>query len=213
MGSMVMHLCAAFEANKQLKLDKNKFMVGSIAPDINKLQTGSRQDTHYIVKKIIDGKEYELPDLERFVKENKEKIVFDPYAAGYYCHLIADEIWFRDIMPKYVDVLSDDKNSIKLVGQDEFIPYKEYQDTVYDDYSKINNFLLEKYNVDIDYLYNIAVLGIDNQDFQKMIHKNLEYIGCEAGEKIDLKLIDMNDIVEWIETSKNITIENILKLR
>ena len=209
MGSIVMHLCVAHEANKVLKLDNNKFMVGSIAPDIHKISGGSRIDSHYIKKYEIDGKTYELPDLDAFIKEHGTQIKDDAFIAGYYAHLIADRIWYKEVSCKYTEMEGED--FVKVIGKENPLPYDEYRRQIYDDYTTINDFLLQKYNVDTDYLYNVAVLNVDRADFQKMLEKNLESKGYEVDENVQLNILQMDDILEWIEKSKDEIIKEISK--
>ena len=203
MGSIVMHLCASNEANKILKYDSNRFLIGSIAPDIHKITTGSPVDSHYLKKVYINGKKNELPDLDRFLNENKDKIISDDFYKGYFAHLIADDIWYRYEDDKMIDEISEDGNQIKLIGNADFIPFEKYRKAIYDDYSNINSFLIEKYNIDVNYLYNVSVLNIDNASLQKLIKNNTSGNNIKNIEDIKLNILNINDVLQWIENSKD----------
>lgn len=213
MGSIVMHLCASNEANKILKLDIKRFLIGSIAPDIHKISGGSYSDTHYIINVDENNRHYELPDVQRFLNENYENILKDDYYKGYYAHLIADKIWYKDFTTKYVDILLEDKSQVKLIGHDEFIPYEKYRNLIYTDYSNINNNLLTKYHINTDLLYNIAILNINSKDIKKLISFNISTPDGTNDNMIQTNLIDINDIYDWIEKSKDEIIKRLLELR
>ncbi|MBE5821148.1 MAG: hypothetical protein E7311_00990 [Clostridiales bacterium] len=212
MGSIVMHLCASNEANKILKCDNNRFLIGSIAPDIHKITTGSRRGSHYIKDVIINNKKYQLPDLDKFLNENIDKMKQDDFYKGYYSHLIADEIWYRELTDRFIDKLSDDQKQIKLVGYDEYIPYEKYSKDVYEDYNSINNFLIQKYNIDVDYLYNVAVLGIKQADLQKLLENTTGKNNTNDIEELKLNILNIYDILEWIKKSKEEIIKRLQEI-
>lgn len=202
MGSIVMHLCVSNEANKILKFDSNRFLIGSIAPDIHKIARGSRRESHYIMDVDIYGRKYELPDLNAFIKENKDKMIEDDFYKGYYAHLIADNIWYRDITERFIENLSEDKTKIKLVGFKDYIPYERYRKDIHEDYNCINNYLIEKYNIDVNYLYNVVVLGVKQADLQKLLDRTKGSDKFNIN-KLKLNILNIYDILEWIEKSKN----------
>lgn len=213
MGSIVMHLCASNEANKILKCDSNRFLIGSIAPDIHKIATGSRRDSHYIKDVYINEKKYQLPDLDNFLEENINKMKQDDFYKGYYSHLIADEIWYKEITDRFIDRLSDDQTEIKLVGYNDFIPYEKYRKDIYEDYNSINSFLIQKYNIDVDYLYNVAVLGIKQADLQKLLENTTGKNNTKDIKKLKLNILNIYDILEWIEKSKDEIINRIKEIK
>ncbi|MDD4066669.1 MAG: zinc dependent phospholipase C family protein [Clostridia bacterium] len=211
MGSIAMHLCVANEVNKIFNLDMNSFLIGNIAPDIYKNITNERISTHYIEKYIINDKKYELPNLGKYVNDNIQTIKNDAYIVGYYSHLIADKIWYMDVVNKYTEVLSNDKTMVKLYNQDKFIFYQQFKNGVYEDYTNSNKYLLQKYGVNIEKLHNIPVLNILDDEFTNLMN---EFV---CNNIMNIKLVKFNiltvkEMEDWIEVSKNEVIKELCKI-
>ena len=103
MGSILMHFCISDQLRKKYNFG-SKFMVGSVLPDIYKRTTMSRDESHFIEKIVEDGYSYHLPNLDRFVEENKEKITTDDITIGYYAHLVEDYVWFKYVSGLFTKV-------------------------------------------------------------------------------------------------------------
>lgn len=207
MGSIIMHLCIANEVDKELNIKDDKFYIGNMKPDTDKLNGVSRIDSHYIKQYTINGKLYELPDIEKFIKENRNKLKDDNILLGYLSHLIADEIWYKIVSDKYTEQLSEDKEKIKIYNQEEILPYSEFKRMIYEDYANTNNYLIRKYNIDIDKIYNSIK---DNKEFDCI--KDFLIESKEYKENIDLNIINIEDILEWVQKSKQKVIEQIKNL-
>lgn len=88
MGSHLMHLVIANEVLAHLTdVDRTAFLLGNLAPDA----TTSKQNTHYYagrhedMTRRLDLNQYWMDSVD----ENQS------FRLGYYCHLVADEIWLQ----------------------------------------------------------------------------------------------------------------------
>ena len=142
MASSVIHMCVASEINKQLKMDKNQLLLGSIAPDISKHVGETKTRSHFFTK--IDE-----VDIDRFLDKYKNKLS-DPFMMGYFIHLYTDLLWNKYFISEIVE-----KDSIKLLDGSliEKDP-KIYKDLIYNDYTNLNVILLDEYNLDLSLFYS-----------------------------------------------------------
>lgn len=144
MASAIMHIAVANQINKVIKMN-NEILIGSIAPDISKLIKQPRRISHY------HADNNEVPDLEKFLKTYD---INSPYNLGYFIHLLTDKIWFEDFLPIHYEQNKVRLSNVKLVVMNE----TEKDKLIYEDYNSITNIIIEKYNLNLDflnYIYNI----------------------------------------------------------
>ena len=173
MGSYVMHLCVSDAIKKKLKLS-NKFIYGSLLPDVIKSITGDREHTHYIVKRVINGEQRELPDIKKAINDItlKDKEI----EMGYIAHLVEDYIWFNEYIPTYAKVL-DEQNVIYL--KDKTVHSKEdFSREMYSDYYNINKYIIQKYNIDVEEVKSFLKYVLNNESYN-IVKKNMEYRNIE----------------------------------
>lgn len=182
MPSIAAHMvCAKLVANK-LNITDTEFIKGNLLPDII-----DEQNSHH---KIV-GKHYYIPDINYFLE------ILDlnnNLYLGYLVHLLLDKYFLEDYI--YEEVKGDE---VFLSG----IMYKEYD--------IINYELIEKFEIDIDYLNNILIdfsVPINETKYQKNIQclntndslENLTYLSLDSFAKF------LNDtsirIVNYIEEVK-----------
>ena len=74
MAGTIVHLAISNEIKKKYNFS-DRFLFGSIMPDIRKRICEDRDATHYIEEIYLGNNNIKrLPNLERYIKENKEKI-------------------------------------------------------------------------------------------------------------------------------------------
>jgi hypothetical protein len=127
MGSRIMHLAIGEIINKKYQLG-DAFLMGSIAPDVNKNERTPKELTHFMEKRA-DGEHDMFPD--RFLEEYSNTL--DAFKSGYYLHLISDEYWLKNV---YRILIVD-----SMQDRDEILPL------YYDDFSFYNSFLINKFNL------------------------------------------------------------------
>lgn len=88
MGSHLMHLVIANEVLPHLpSVDRIQFLLGNLAPDA----TSDKASSHYYA-----GSHEDLTrrlDIEHYWRDSDGELL--SYRLGYYCHLVADEIWLQ----------------------------------------------------------------------------------------------------------------------
>lgn len=90
MGSRMMHLAIGTVIQRRYRLSDD-FLLGSIAPDVQKNMNVPKDASHFIDR---DASGRGSLNLNRF--EETYRSVWDkPFVQGYFCHLIADDIWVR----------------------------------------------------------------------------------------------------------------------
>lgn len=136
MGSHLMHLVIGNEVLAHLTdVDRTAFLLGNLAPDA----TTSKQNTHYYAGRHEDMTR--RLDLEQYwvdsVDENQS------FRLGYYCHLVADEIWLQGFYKAWLK---------QVITKD-----PEKQAMYYADFDSYNARLVQRLDAfDFDVLTNAA---------------------------------------------------------
>lgn len=221
MGSAVMHLCIGKKIAKKLNnSDRKEFLIGNLAPDLSKLTNQSKYISHFLKKITINDSEREVPDLEKFIKKYKDRLN-EPFVQGYLCHLISDDVWFREYIPNHVISITEDKSQILLRDIDDYIPYDDFKKMMYSDYTMTNKYLFELYKLNLKKFDNMDIEDPNMKEFEfEEIHRlveqisyYLEYSECNDDEekpdyddnRMDdydekgLELLSKAEIVTYIE--------------
>lgn len=180
MASILMHLCASNILKEKYNFS-DKFLVGSALPDLlKKIPPFTRDLVHYI--KIVDGKHgiKKIPDLERFVNKNVDKLkIKDECTLGYFAHLMQDKIWFDIFVPKYAETLKNDMNKVLYVNDNEVHMMEEYEKISYLDYMNLEKYILNKYSLDKHKIKRILMNNINDENIKDVLDneiRSLPYI-------------------------------------
>ena len=147
MSSYIMHMCVSQKVKEKLGLT-DKFIYGSVLPDIIKSVTGDRDGTHYIEIVHIDGEIRCLPKINTAI--NELNIKDKEIRLGYIAHLIEDYIWFNEYIPSYAKKINEEQ--VRYLFDDSVHTNEEFRDVMYSDYSNCNKYIANKYNVDFNQL-------------------------------------------------------------
>lgn len=202
MGSTVMHLCIGKKVAQKLNnSDRKEFLIGNLAPDLSKIINQSRYVSHFLKKVQIDGVEREVPDIDRFICEYKERLN-EPFIQGYLCHLISDYIWFSNYIPNHVVAITEDKTQILLRDIDDYIPYNNFKEMMYRDYDRTNQYLFEMYKVNLKKFDNMDIEDPKMKEFEfKEIHRLIEQISYYLDYTLfNQKEVDVSYETDEIET-------------
>ena len=161
MASAIIHLCVAKEVNKTLQMDEKSLFLGSIAPDLSKQIGQSKNKSHFLTLK-----EEDVPNTYEFLNKYKDTLS-NPFNMGYFIHLYTDKIWFGEFMrTKYYE------NCIKLIdGSIVNVSEEEKIKIIYNDYTNLNTYLLDKYDLDLSLFYEeftIPQTNIDEIDINQL---------------------------------------------
>lgn len=193
MSSIIMHIYISQVVQKELNLS-NKFIAGSVLPDMIKLKESNRDETHYI--KHIKGTTKKLPDLKRFMKENKDKLD-DEVILGYYAHLIEDRIWFDKYIESFAKCI--DKENVLYTKDNTLHDLQEFRKDMYSDYVNVDKYLIEKNNLNIDEIRMDIIKELDNYNVTDIINENIVFPQASGNERI--RFISQSCLHDYIEQS------------
>lgn len=140
----------------------NRFLLGSIVPDITK---GSRKKrTHFWSDETMRHFQRK-PDLEAFLAGYGE-FLSNPFVFGYYAHLYMDykfvDGYWRSHFAFFDDCMrgTDDFDSVSMVrctgtpcDSEGFVPREQFfsEAYYYGDYSRMNDYIMQSYHIRIPY--------------------------------------------------------------
>ena len=171
MSSIIMHIYISLKVQKELNLS-NKFLAGAILPDMIKMMTKSKDITHYIKDYKRGEKIIRLPDLEKFLQDNKDKLN-DEVTLGYYAHLIEDKIWFDEYIDSFAKCI--DKENILYISDNTVHSYQEFKKDIYSDYANVDNYIIGKDNMDIDRIRLTIKNDLIGYNVDKIIDENIVF--------------------------------------
>ena len=182
MGSYLMHIGITEKVRRKLKLS-TKFIYGSILPDLVKMETGDRTGTHFL--KTIEDKDgiKRLPVIDDAISILSDKLDKE-VRLGYIAHLIEDLLWFEKYIPSFATKLEEGKK--QYLADNSVHSAEEFSKDIYEDYSKINSYMVEKCELDYAKL---------KQELSKiMSEKEIEFL--EKNDHMrDLKEIDTTKVI------------------
>ena len=170
MSSYIMHLCISDKVKRNIGLT-DKFVYGSVLPDIIKNITGDRDKTHYI-KNVKVGQEIRhLPDIQKAIDELdiKDKEI----KLGYIAHLIEDYIWFNEDIPNYSEIVSD--KELRYNKDNTIHSLEEFRQDMYSDYTSSNYYIVKTTDTNIEELKDNLLAVIQDSEHQKVLLENMLY--------------------------------------
>ena len=204
MASAIIHIAVANEINKTLKKDEQKFLIGSIAPDIAKQIGMTKVLSHF------QDKDDSIPNLDKFLNKYKDKLN-DPFILGYYVHLYTDYLWFKYFIPELYD---DDSSMIKKLNGEVIKCNGDMEKLyIYNDYTNLNRKVIDEYNLNLKIFYNSPPVfenGIDEIPMDK-IDVLLDKMGLIISKTNEHKnfVFDITNIKKFVSTSVDIILSDI----
>lgn len=177
MGSIMMHLCISDVYRKKHNLS-DKFLVGSILPDIYKKTIMSKKESHCLRKLKVNDRLIELPDIDAFMQKNKENNK-DELVIGYLAHLIEDYVWFNNIITEHVKESGFDENGImqyryKKENFEIIHDNAHFLNNIYGDYNYLDEVLLTLFPIDIHKIKETIKEYLNyNQDMIEVVEKEI----------------------------------------
>lgn len=205
MSSYIMHLCISNKVKEKLNLT-DKFLYGSILPDVIKEITGDRVGTHYLKETLLNNEVRKLPQIQKAISELD--IQDKEIRLGYIAHLIEDYIWFTEYIPRFTKKVSNDQ--IKYLKDGTIHSMDEYRDNIYFDYANSNRYVIESNNVDLEKVKNSIINIMTDEKQKEVFTKNIK---CLETSNISLNtFMTKENIDEYIEKSEKQVEEKILEL-
>ncbi|MBQ4583969.1 MAG: zinc dependent phospholipase C family protein [Bacilli bacterium] len=199
MASSIIHMAVAKEMNKNLKKDESKLLLGSIAPDLSKLVGETKKYSHF----LDDNNKV---DLNKFLAKYKNYLD-DDFVLGYYIHLYTDYLWF-----KYFITEIDNNDKIKkLDGTIVKLNGEMARLYIYNDYTNLNEKLVDKYKLNLNELNNVEISSIINEIPLDRISLLLEQIKI-INENINRPktfVFNIDNINNFIKTSSELILASL----
>lgn len=200
---------------------KLQFVAGNLLPDTKKKR--AKVTSHFWNPETLDDMAI-APDLDRFLYKYEEKL-HHPVVLGYYAHLLLDERfvhdYWLDMVAFYDDagVKQDKKEDITLAEikkTGERIPRDVFfsGDYYYGDYSKLNNFFVEEYGLDLEKNYRdineCPIEEVDKDDLAVVL-KELKWImgRCDRSKEDDIKVFDKIRLCQFLERTADTFVKEI----
>lgn len=201
MASLVIHICVAKKLNENLKLDEGQLLFGSIAPDLGKMISHSKIESHF-----IDDFNSDIPNMDAFLNKYYDYL-YDPFVLGYFIHLYTDKIWWEIFMPtKFCG------SNVKLLdgslGPDDVDLWTEL---LYNDYTNLTKKLIDYYDLDFSYFdwcnpkYIIEEIEMDKLSYLTSKINNLIIVSDDSKTYI----FDFNDIVNFVDMCSDVILKQI----
>lgn len=222
MPGFILHLTAAQMLLNQLKKDsstgktpalqitsENDFLIGNLLPDA----TTDKDKTHFR-NPIYKEKMMVYPDLNRFL-EKYSSMLSDDSCLGYYFHLYIDRKFFKDYIPQTVEFLKTDgsptdirsevsavlvRKSGRIIPGNEYLTEKYY----YGDYTKMNSFLAEKFQLSLNLNPEIANPGITEvnyADIKEVLSTLQNYLNVPVSAIEDLTVFDIDELLKFLDNA------------
>ncbi len=184
MGSIMMHLCISELYRKKHNLG-DRFIYGSILPDIYKKTIMTKNESHYIKEIILNNEIARLPDIDEYIRINKNKNK-DELTIGYLAHLIEDYVWFKDIIIEHVKESGINEYGVmqyryKKENYEVLHDNKHFIENIYADYSNLDEYLIESVPIDIEKIKEEIKSFLNNDEKMNqaideliVVHKHIE---------------------------------------
>lgn len=206
MASVIIHLCVAKRISEKFNIFNEKdFLLGSIAPDLNKFIGDSRSVSHFLTTNKPD-----VPNIQEFLNKYRDDL-HNAYSLGYFVHLYTDKIWFNEFVPTFKF-----ENTIKLKDNTIInINAKEISNLIYSDYSSFNIKLLDEENLDLSIFYEkinnptTKITEVNLNKIDVLLEEMSNIIMNEDNINTKSYLFDLNDIINFINYASDKIIKKI----
>lgn len=210
MASMIIHICISNMVKEELNLS-DKFLAGSIMPDLKKMAGFDRGITHYLKYVVEDGNVMHLPDLDKFIQENTFKLL-DFKTLGTYAHLIEDKIWFEKFVGKYIKWHDEDLGLVTNLKTDKVYDFDTFSKQIYSDYLNVNKKVISKYNLDVDKIFNNIREALADEVLIKCFDSYISTLNNKS-DSSKINFLTDEDLEEYITMSTKEVVKRINELR
>lgn len=210
MASVLIHICISNNVKEELGLS-DKFLAGSIMPDLKKMAGFDRAITHYLKYVVHDGNVMHLPDLDKFIEENTFKLL-DFKTLGTYAHLIEDKIWFEKFVGRYIKWHDEDLGLVTNLKTGKVYDFDIFSKEIYSDYISVSQKVISKYNLDMNKLSKQIKENLNDEVLISCFDKYLNDINNKNVSNKRYFLTD-EDLDNYISMSTKEVIKRINELR
>ena len=187
--------------------DVNKFFTGCVLPDVSK-----RKWMSHFRNKEQKGKIMQVPDISLFMDMYGDKIS-NPLFLGYLFHLYIDYRFFTEYVPKVASFIDEEGNETAYIKGASHVHIKKLNKVItdaeyrseeyyYGDYTRMNTYLVNRYNIPMNVFDDVdipKIYGVDTQDFPDFVEKMKGYLKVSENEIENLKIFDIEDVLDSIK--------------
>ncbi len=201
MASSMLHYLIALKITDSIEIDNiDNFMIGALLPDASSHQDGSYSIAHFVDFKLDQG--IKGFNWNNFKQKYEQYLISDSIYLGYFCHLIMDAVWFKNMADKYIRIHPKKERNI-------------YYQKGYEDFHKLNSILVNKYNLSCP-SFEIPKINIDeiNFDYIDIIFENLAHNFCDIHpyDVSELSIYPFEEIEKYITDTINVCLAEISSL-
>lgn len=222
MPGFILHMATAQMLFKKYNphMDRAAFEVGNLIPD----SVSDKTESHFRHPERQE-KLMVYPDLDLFLDKYRP-LLDDSSCLGYYFHLFIDRVYAKDYIPQIVSFhneagqeVSDRKDIthalIKRTG--ELVPIRKFfsDDYYYGDFTKMNTYLMNRFDLSIDLPDNVTNPWITEVNFSDItsIQKQLEgYLEMSENAMNELRVFEVAHLIDFLEMTVNQFAEKIVGL-
>lgn len=208
MPGYILHLTAAKMALAQMDFKEcDAFFVGNLLPDTVKDKTAS----HFRNPKYRENM-IEYPDLDMFLAKY-QSLLGDASCLGYYFHLYMDRKFFKEYLPSIVTFLDadgqmvtkrDDVACVYIKRTKQKIPKQDFfsKEYYYGDYTRMNTYLVERFQLPLELDTNTENPGIEEVDYRDAANVLTElqgYLNVPVSAVGELRVFDVEELLKFLE--------------
>ena len=170
MPNISSHMAVAKRVSEILNIESDDFYRGNLLPDLYR----NKFISHFKTK----GDKYLIPNIDE-VKNNLN--LNNMKDLGKFVHLMLDYYY----LDEYLDKINDNV----FIGK-----------VIYNDYDAINSIIIDKFHLDLNYLYKV-LSSIDDDIDDDLLLYNLECL--KRNKKGDLKYLEEEKFLSFLEEISN----------
>ena len=210
MPGYILHLTAAkivTETCAKLKGFEEAFWLGSLMPDTVKEKSGS-----HFRNPMYHGNMIEYPDLPLFLKKYAH-LMEDISCQGYCFHLFTDYKYFHEYLPSIMELQNAEGAPVQKRADVVWVYHRRTGQKIlrddffsdqylYGDYTKLNRYLVERYQLPLRLSMRVDNPGIEEvcyRDIAAVFAQLEEFMDLSESQVVGLNVLDLEDVVAFLE--------------
>ncbi len=154
MPSSLIHIAIAKEVVKKIPLNENEFFYGNILPDYLATKDYKKKaKLHFYESTIVNDIKKDNVNLQNFINTYGTELK-DSVSFGVYSHFIADHFWIEQFIKQHLV-----KQNGKIYINTKRGLIRNNRITVYTDYDRMANWMVNEYNLSPEFIKNINYNG------------------------------------------------------
>lgn len=210
MPGYILHLAAAkivTETYAKLKGFEEAFWLGSLMPDTVKEKSGS-----HFRNPMYHGNMIEYPDLPLFLKKYAH-LMEDISCQGYCFHLFTDYKYFHEYLPSIMELQNAEGAPVQKRADVVWVYHRRTGQKIlrddffsdqylYGDYTKLNRYLVERYQLPLRLSMRVDNPGIEEvryQDVSKVFDQLEEFMDLSESQVVGLNVLELDNVITFLE--------------